>query len=344
MKSRPLLVLIALAAAAPIAWRVLPHLRPARVAADDDDNVPIAPSTRVKLVNGEAVITLDAKTQAVTGIRVAPLAAAAAPPQASAPAAVLSVAALVTACDQVSADHVALAKAQAAASVDRQEYQRLQHLYQQQQNASAKQVEAARGTLAADQASVEGARQQVTLAIAAVRAAWGDRVAQWVQQADPQLTALLDHRSVLVQVSLPAGQARAPSAIEVEALGARIAASYVSTYPQADPRLQGLSLLYLAPVHDGLVPGLNLTAWLPQGPPAPGVLVPQQAIVWWQGAAWAYERTSATTFVRRAVPDAQPLPGGLFAATGFTRGEPVVVQGAAALLSEELRAQIQTED
>lgn len=344
MKSRPLLLLMTVAAALLITWRVLPHLRPARVAADDDDNVPIAPSTRVKLVNGVAVLTLDAKTQAASGIRVAPLGAAAEPPQASAPAAVLNVAPLVSACDQLASDRLALAKAQTAVRVDQQEYQRLRHLYQQQQNASAKQVEAARGTLALDQAEVTGSQQRIRLDIAAVRATWGDAVAQWVRQDSPQLTALLNHHSVLVQATLPAGQRRTPAAITVEALGARIPARFVSASTQADPRLQGLSLLYLAPARDGLVPGLNLTAWLPQGQPAPGVLVPQDAVVWWEGAAWAYERTSATTFVRRAVPDTQPLPGGLFAATGFQRGEPVVVQGAAALLSEELRAQIQTED
>ncbi len=344
MKSRPLLVMIALATVTLIAWRVLPHVRPARVAADADDNVPIVPSSRVKLVNGEAVITLDAQTQAGNGIRVAALGAAAAPPQTSAPAAVLSVAPLVAACDQLANDRTALAKAQAAVVVDQQEYQRLQHLYQQQQNASAREVEAAHGTLAAAQADVVGTQQRITLDIAAVRAAWGDPVARWVQDGGVQLTSLLAHGTVLVQVTLPPGTRQAPTAISLEALGTRVAAHYVSTYPQADPRLQGLSLLYLAPARDGLVPGLNLAAWLPQGKPAPGVLVPQTAIIWWQGAAWTYERTSPTTFVRRPVPDAQPLPGGLFAATGFKRGEYVVVQGGAALLSEELRAQIQPED
>lgn len=346
---RTLAAAVLLAAATLLLLRLLPHRHGgARVAADDDDEAPVAASSRVAMRDGVAVITLDAQTQAANGMRVAPLAAAAAPPQAEAPAEVLDIAPLVTARAQIVAALATLAKAQAAVDVAQQEDQRLQRLYQQQQNASAKQVEAATAALHAGQADLSAAQQAISLEAAAVRAQWGDTIASWIEHGAPPLADLLARRSLLVQVTLPAGEGAPPGGnparVAIQTPAARVPATLVSAYPQADPRLQGLSLLYLAPARPGLATGLNLTAWLPQGPPARGVLIPDAAILWWQGAPWIYERTSPTTFVRRAVPADHPLPGGLFAASGFKRGEAVVVAGASALLAEELRAQIQTED
>ena len=347
---RTLVLIVVLAAAALLCWRLAPRAHPQQVAADSDDDVPIAASSRVVMRAGVAVITLDAKTRAAVGIRVARLAPAAAPPQVSAPATVLSLTPLVTARAQLIAAQAALAKAQTALAVAEQEDTRLQHLYGQQQNASAKQVEAADGVVRADQADLRAAQQSANLDLAAVRLDWGDTVAAWMQHDAPPLADLLARRSLLVQVTLqsdqPVALAPHPAHVEIEVPGAahRAAATFVSNDPRADPRLQGSSLLYLAPAQPGLATGLNLTAWLPRGRPAPGVLVPDAAVVWWQGAPWAYESTSPSTFVRRPVPAGRPLPGGLFAASGFRHGEQVVVAGAAALLSEELRAQIQPED
>jgi hypothetical protein len=340
---RILLTAAAVAAAALLLWRwaPAPHAL-TRVAADDDDQPPAA-SSRVSMHDGVAVITLDAKAQAAAGIRVAPLGATSDPPQAEAPATVLDTTPLVAARAQFIADQAAMAKAQAAVTVAHKEQQRLQRLFEQQQNASAKQVEAAQGTLDADQADLAAAQQTVALSLDAVRANWGGVIAGWVEHGSPQLDALLARHTALLAVTLD-GAGAAPAKIEIQAFQHRVPATLVSPSPHADVRLQGWNLLYLAPAQPGLATGLNLTALLPQGPPARGVLVPQAAIVWWQGAPWAFERTSATTFVREPVPSDHAVPGGLFAASGFKRGDQVVVAGAAALLSEELRAQIQTED
>ena len=75
-----------------------------------------------------------------------------------------------------------------------------------------------------------------------------------------------------------------------------------------------------------------------------GVLVPDAAVVWHGGKAWAYVKQGNDRFVRREVSTAQDLPGGWFNAEGFAAGEPVVVSGAQLLLSEELKYQIRNEN
>ena len=151
---------------------------------------------------------------------------------------------------------------------------------------------------------------------------------------------------MLVQLTLPPGTPfeDAPEINLSTPNGNSVDASYVSPFPQVDPRIQGASVLYLAHAYPLLQPGMNLVAQLPVGRRLRGVLIPHAAIVWWQGKAWVYEQTAPTHFVRRAVPAGQPIGGGYFAASGFAPGAQVVTEGAQALLSEEFRAQIQPED
>ena len=90
---------------------------------------------------------------------------------------------------------------------------------------------------------------------------------------------------------------------------------------------------------------MNFTAYMPQGSPLKGVLVPKEAIVLWQGRAWVYARKDAGHFVRRETPTDVPTAEGWFVTQGLAPGDQVTVKGAQLLLSEEFRSQIkETED
>ena len=103
-----------------------------------------------------------------------------------------------------------------------------------------------------------------------------------------------------------------------------------------------MSFFYLAPARpQGLLPGMNVLAYLPIGPPVQGVMVPAAAVVWWQGKAWVYVQTDPNHFVRRELSTETPVPEGWFVGTGLAAGDSIVVRGAQLLLSEEFRAQIQ---
>jgi hypothetical protein len=321
-----------------------------RVVADqddeDDEEEAIQAPSRVSIQNGQTTLTFNAATQARAGIAVASLQAVISRKQVTAPAIVLSPLELVTA----RASYVVAAanseKLRVSRDVAQQESDRLQTLYQDQQNASQKDVQAAQGVLRSDQASVQAAEQELALQEAAVRQNWGEGIAKWVAGDTPALDRVLAQQDFLVQVTLPAGAASAPPrTVSLSIPGSNDArGELISRFPRVDPRMQSVSFLYLTASHSGLAPGLNLTAHVGVGRARGGVLIPQSAVVWWQGNAWVYQQTAPGRFVRRLVSSDTPLPNGLFASSGFSAGEQIVIRGAQLLLSEEFRSQIQPED
>jgi multidrug efflux pump subunit AcrA (membrane-fusion protein) len=128
-----------------------------------------------------------------------------------------------------------------------------------------------------------------------------------------------------------------PKTILLEIPGTtRAGANLVSPFPRVDPRIQGRSFLYLAPAVQGLTPGMNLLARLSVGAQMRGLIVPTSAVVWSEGKAWVYQQTASERFTRRVVPTEVPVEQGFFVAQRFSPGDKVVIQGAQALLSEEM--------
>lgn len=329
---------------------ILPLVPGRKVAADqgdkDDTEEAIKSLSRVSVQNGQTILTLDADTQSQTGISVTPLQALTSREQVTSPAIVLSGQELVSARAGYVAATANLEKARANREVAQLEYDRLKTLYQDWQNASQKDLQAAQGVLRSDQADAEAAMQDLSLQAAAVRQSWGDVVAKWVVDDAPALGDILSQHAFLVQVTLPTGVGwTAPRTISLEVTeSTQIEAKLISPFPRVDPRVQGISLLCITRDHPGLAPGLNLIARLPVGRSMRGVLIPRSAIVWWRGNAWVYQQTAPGRFVRRLVSAETPLANGLFVASGFSPGDEIVVRGAQALLSEEFRSQIQAED
>ncbi len=139
--------------------------------------------------------------------------------------------------------------------------------------------------------------------------------------------------------------AKAPENAFVETqAGRRIALTFVSPAASTDPHIQGQSFFYTAASESGLLPGMNVMAFVPTGQSAARAKMPAAAIVWLQGRAWAYFRTGPKTLVRREIATDSPAPDGGYFVKDMPDGTLVVVRGAQMLLSEEFRAQIQTEE
>ncbi|HEV2417308.1 MAG TPA: multidrug transporter [Terriglobia bacterium] len=313
---------------------------------DEDQEEAVQVPSRVSVVNGQTVVTLDAATQKRLGIAVSPLTVINARRQETASATVLSAQGLAPLHNAYVSAEAQVEIAQAQLAVSSQEYERLKTLYAENQNTSEKSLQAAQGTLRTNRARLDAARKSLEIASSAVQQSWGGAVAGWVVNDSPRLASVLSQRACLVQLTLPPGTSfEEPPEINLSTSnGNSVKASYVSPFPQVDPRIQGISLLYLAHSYPALEPGMNLVARLPVGKWLRGILIPHSAIVWWQGQAWVYEQTAPTRFTRRTVPAEQPLGDGYFAAQGFAAGAKVVTQGAQVLLSEEFRSQIQPED
>ncbi len=87
-----------------------------------------------------------------------------------------------------------------------------------------------------------------------------------------------------------------------------------------------------------LVPGFSESAG---GKHIPGVVIPDSAVVWLDGKAWAYVQQGRGHFIRKEVATDHPVGKGWFVTKIFMDGDSIVVQGAQLLLSEEFRTQIQ---
>lgn len=297
-------------------------------------------SPQVTHQNGRVVVRLSSSDRAYLGIREAPLKPARKRKQRSLPAMVVPVqklAALVTAYDAAGAR---LEKAEITARVSRQEYRRLKKLYHDQQNVSRKAVESAEGVYRSDRVDVQLARTNLSLATAAVLQKWGETITGWMGHDATRLQRVLLRQDVLVEMTLPPGASvKAPPEIEFNLpAGGRADARFVSSFPQVDPRVQGVGYLYVTRARPGLAPGLNLVAHFGVGALTSGVIVPASAVVWLHGKAWAYVAAGPNRFVRWQVSTAIPEPGGWFVPHGFKPGRSVVTQDAQQILSVELMA------
>jgi hypothetical protein len=288
--------------------------------------------------NGETVLTLDAPTQKRLGLEVITLTARKSRRQVTAPAVVLPAQDLATFRNNTLAAQAQVQKSRIDADVARKEYARLSALFDQNHNVSEKSLESAGGTVQADEADVRTGEQQLALQESIVQQQWGGPVARWVAEGSPELQQVLAQRDLLVQMTLPeSARLWPPKIISLEiTAGAQIRASFVSSLPRVDPRVQGQSFLYLAPAHTGLAPGVNLVARLSIGNPMQGLILPTSAVVWSEGKAWVYQQTAPDRFTRRAIATDSPVENGLFIGSGLAPGDKVVIQGAQTLLSEEL--------
>jgi predicted component of type VI protein secretion system len=303
---------------------------------------------QITVENGRTLITLDEPTQQRLGFTVATLTSTVTRAQATFPALVLSVQELATFRNTYVAGQTQLQKARLQADLAGKEYTRLKALFAENQNISEKSLQSAEAALQSDEADVHAAEQQLNLQASSIRQEWGDVVTKWVTEGSAQFQRILDGSQALIEMTVLSGTTSAPPgsasprfappthiSIELPS-GARINATFVSTFFRVDPRMQGSSFLYLAPGQPRLPSGLNLVAHLPVGTPLKGVVIPASAVIWSEGKAWVYAQVSPDGFTRTPLATDLPVEDGFFAAAGFSAGDKIVTVGAQALLSEEM--------
>lgn len=306
---------------------------------------PVQAPSHVTSDNGHTVLSFDAAAQRANGIVTIVLASTKQRIQNQATGVVVQLQPLLDLKASYNTPATDLLRARANARASSAEYERLRQLNQNGKNASDKALEAARATAESDAALVQNAQQAITVLKATSLLRWGPVVAGWVEGNSPQLDALLMQRMFLLQVtSTTTGPFAAPKMATVQYPdGTHTTARFVSVLPQLDPRLQVPSLLYEIAAHPGLVPGINLSVFLPSGQERTGVVIPSSAVVWSQGSAWCYVEESPGKFVRTSVQTGNPDAHGWFVTEGVRPGARIVTSGAQTLLSEELRSQIQAD-
>ena len=315
-------------------------------AADADNDAPIAAPSHVSEQGGKTVLRFDAQAQRENGIAVTKLQSERWRGEAQATGIVLQLQPLLDLKTSYNTARMDIAKAQAAAQASNAEYKRLAGLNRGGNNVSEKAVETAQSAAESDQATLTNAQQSLAILKDSIEVKWGAAVANWLEKGSPQLSALVAQREFLVQVTgISGGSFTPPPGATVQLpSGKHAEAHLLSSLPQLDPRLQAPSFLYIVSAHPGLVPGMNLAVVLPTGALRRGVMVPDNAVLWWQGQAWCYVEAPAGKFTRVEVPTGNPAPGGWFVSGGIPPGTPVVTKGAQTLLSEEFHSAIQMDE
>ena len=314
---------------------------------EEDQEESVKTPSHVSVENGSTVIILDQQTQEREGIRVAPVTRASMRAELRGTAVLLAVNDLATLRNNYVAARTKLQRDQVDLSVSRSQYERTKTLYEENQNMSLKAMQDAEATYRNNQAQVSADVQEAKLQLDTVRQRWGGVIADWIASNRSILDSALEQREFLAQVIFPPGEvAKPPATLSLTTPGNRLVqARFISPLPQVNQQIQGISFLYLVPDQTGLAVGMNLVVLVPVGPRLNGTVVPESAIVWWQGKAWAYLESPANTFTRREVPTDNPLSSGHFVpGSTFPPATKLVTAGAQALLSEEFRSQLKAED
>jgi hypothetical protein len=369
---KPILVIIGLMIVVAFLIWVLMQGRKEAAREQEQEHLAKAPS-RLSVQNGQTVITLDKATQASSGIAVAPLKQIFHRQELQAYGSILGLQSLVdlrttlinlrkTLIDLRNSHAAAKAqveKTRASLDLSSKQYERLKVLYEENQNVSAKTFQAAEAAWHSDQASFQAAQEALNASQKSIEATeealqalegsalqqWGPMLKKWLFDNAPAFEQLVRQQNLLIQITLPSGVqvSSAPQSVRVQiASGTALSATLVSPSPRTDPRIQGMSYLYMAPAQTGFLSGMNVQAYLPYGSPLKGVFIPGSAIVWWQGKAWVYVQRDSEQFIRREVSTKNPAKNGYFAPKGFKAGEKIVVKGAQMLLSEEFLPQVQS--
>jgi biotin carboxyl carrier protein len=183
--------------------------------------------------------------------------------------------------------------------------------------------------------------QPLTVPIAGTVTAVGARPGEIVE-AGQMLLEVADNSRPVVRVAwaLDAGRPRERLRL-LPPGGSPVDASLIGPAPQADPLTRQPAYLYRSRSRwPGAVPGTPVQALVPDGEDGAGVLVPDGAVVQWEGLAWAYLQRGPGGYTRVRVPTDQPAEGGWIAGAPLAPGDSVVVTGVQELLSEEFRARV----
>jgi hypothetical protein len=276
---------------------------------------------------GGVLVKLDRDTQVRMGLKVAPLTPAQVQPEVKGFGRVLDPAPLVSLVAE-------RASAQASMDVSAKELDRLKTLAQNQ-NASARALEAAEAAMKRDQAALDSVQARLLLG-------WGKAVAS--QQDLPSLVhALANQESAMIRVDLPLGEALKdpPILARVASLASSdspVDAQVLGPAPAVDPQMQGQGFLLLQKIHP-LSPGTAVKGWLTlPGEAESGVTVPREAVLRHEAEVFVYLQTGDDTFARRQIELERPLDAGWFV-RGLKPQDKVLVVGAQQLLSEELKGQ-----
>lgn len=269
---------------------------------DDDDAESVIPMT----------VSLDETAQQLAGIETITLEKISFYPENRARATVVSIQPMLR-------QHAELRQLQAAVNVAKVreqsslgELNRLQNLAKATGSVANKEVLAAQAAWQETKASLNQAQVQLNNFERIIRQQWDATMAAWIfEPEDVAFKRLIARTDSLLLVTLPVGEPLQADVnmIRVAPEGDRSQArraDYVAPAISVDSSLQGET--YYFRIDTGrLRAGMRLDAWVPESQtPIYGVMIPDNAIVWYAGQPWAYKQIGTGSYQRVSLKHTLP--------------------------------------
>ncbi len=308
------------------------------------NNDAIKTESRVQVINGVTTIVLSREEQNNSGITTVKLVSAKHRTQLTAYGSVVAIQDLSKDFQSFETDKALLEKTKESLIISKRNYERTKSLFEKEL-ASEQDYQSAQASYLSDEADVNSASANLNSLRSSLTEQWGDKLAKWIFTNSLELQRLLSLKDVLLQIFLPPGEMKikAPESIYIQASteqSKNTLCMYVSEGRIANSQFQTKTLYYTSP-GQSLSGGINIKAYLTAGKKQTGVIVPSEAIIWYQGSAWVYTEAFPGKFSRVKIKTDNSTGDGFFvpAAGVLDPGTIIVKDGAQLLLSEELNSQ-----
>ena len=301
----------------------------------DDDAAESAPANS----SAPAHVQLDASARSLADIATQAVEATRVAPEVHTPGRVLDGGELLAALRERRAAREAVHAQQALLASQRARLDRLRGFAARGEITVTRELNALEVAVRREADAVAARAAQLAQLQTTLRARWGAALIN----SDELETQLAEGKAQLVEFA-----AEQPPATVNIARDEQRATAQTATVLGAAPTALGStgSATWVARVNDGnLRVAMRVSVWVPQGESQiSGVLLPKSALVWHGGAPWYYVESASNVFERRRLDAAVDHELGMVVASGLEVGTQVVVRGAQALLAEELRQHIPSED
>jgi len=306
---------------------------------------------RVANKDGATIISISPAAQKQSDILTSPLKASSHQASISTYGNVVSIDSLIELRNRYLAVRSEIDVLKATLSHDKSEFERLKALNQDNKNVSDKALAGAAANTKSDETKITAAESNAKNISDSIRQLWGDTLAQHAinPKTSDLLQALISNKRVLIQTTLPfdAAEPKQNSSIMIAPTAApshTMSAQYVSPAPLTNSTIQGKTYFYHA-VTNELRAGMQINATTAtSSKKSNGVIVPNNAIIWYAGKPWVYQKTGADQFSRKPIHTNIEVDDGWFYQGHLKANDEVVISGAQLLLSEEFKSQIMNEN
>lgn len=306
---------------------------------------------RVANKDGATIISISPAAQKQSDILTSPLKASSHQASISTYGNVVSIDSLIELRNRYLAVKSEIDVLKATLSHDKTEFERLKALNQDNKNVSDKALAGAAANTKSDETKITAAESNAKNISDSIRQLWGDTLAQHAinPKTSDLLQALISNKRVLIQTTLPfdAAEPKQNSSIMIAPTAApshTMSAQYVSPAPLTNSTIQGKTYFYHA-VTNELRAGMQINATTAtSSKKSNGVIVPNNAIIWYAGKPWVYQKTGADQFSRKPIHTNIEVDDGWFYQGHLKANDEVVISGAQLLLSEEFKSQIMNEN